>query len=349
VKSIDIIKNKTHFLVLFLLLFFISGCWKEIGVKQSENIPDFSYLEEWGDTLTIRASFDEYGEWGGHTEKLLIYYFDQELYGEYLRDTVKNKKELLDTIPQKIIEHRLFKIGENDKIIISRFLDSILSYSLRTQNFGHAGRHYTVGSEHLYIHFYDFYGATWKPYQNLKKLVNKSISVKLPSYIDRKLHLKLFNLKKHQKVIVRYKFPKKTSAYMWIDNADIIYGKNKTDIVIEIDKESLLDKVNYSGKSLIIKGDSSFVSQEKINEDENAYIKLQVKGDLYLTSKEDNNITLINTIFFEIDRNKHPYKLGVNSTNNNGNIHLIPPEGDFIENKVIIFIKNNEIKEVKIY
>lgn len=79
----------------------------ENDIKKNENIPDFSFLESWRDTLTINASFDEYGEWGGHTEKLWIYYFDQELFGEFLRDTVEDKKELLDSIPQKIVEHKL--------------------------------------------------------------------------------------------------------------------------------------------------------------------------------------------------------------------------------------------------
>ena len=129
---------------------------------------------EYKDTLKISAVIGDFGEWGGHEERFLIFNKnDLGLWANYYKDTL-TYEEFKRGIKPVIVQDTNFKISRNDELIISDFLQDLTKMNLCQLAFSNGGSIYTVNDTDstLYIRFYDT-EMRWTGFTRMKKLLLK--------------------------------------------------------------------------------------------------------------------------------------------------------------------------------
>jgi hypothetical protein len=128
----------TKYLILILLLLL-----NKSGHCQNNNNNDVSFFGFGSfekDTMYIRTTFVECGEWGGNFEVIKIYMVGDNCYAvfeKYLADCSSVK--LNDGKPiQKLITKIVRPIGRVEQLLVRQYLHSLLDLKFSETDFGHA-------------------------------------------------------------------------------------------------------------------------------------------------------------------------------------------------------------------
>jgi hypothetical protein len=125
------------------LVFILLSLLTKSGLCQNNNNKDVSFfgLGSFGkDTMYIRTTFIECGEWGGNLEVIKIYMVDINCYAifeQYLADcsSVKlNNGRPIQELTRKIVRH----IGRVEQLLVREYMHSLLDLKLSETDFGHA-------------------------------------------------------------------------------------------------------------------------------------------------------------------------------------------------------------------
>jgi hypothetical protein len=170
------IMNKNFAIILFILLYsFLTACENKKD-KVLKNTNSLSYTpglrapgEEYGsplnivnksDTLKILIEASDYGEWGGHREKILIQRNqDNKIFARFIKDTVpyevieKGGIGVLNDKLRVIVLDKTKLLNVNDEKLISIFLQRLLELYLKHEVHANSGTVYQVINTNSTLNF----------------------------------------------------------------------------------------------------------------------------------------------------------------------------------------------------
>ena len=163
-------------LFIFLITLIIGSCIN--SNKESKNHNENFQEQVLGSIigsgrLKLTASFNECGEWGGHYEKIDIYSEENNLYAEYIRDTVDCEK--LHSINRKEIQKKILKLNETHEKAISEYLKSLLEMRLKINvpcNFGITYK--AIMSDSTLMIEHSCAKKDWSEFEKLKRQLQKN-------------------------------------------------------------------------------------------------------------------------------------------------------------------------------
>lgn len=125
-------------------------------------------IRYYNDTLIILVQLDDCGEWGGHTEKLVLYGVDQnKVFAHYSKDSVKCNE--MDTKQPLIIKDTVIQLDNRKQKQVSLFIQKLIEVKLFNICISNSGNYYQISTSDstLNIIFYDT-RKIWKGYEKLK-------------------------------------------------------------------------------------------------------------------------------------------------------------------------------------
>ncbi|ESU21264.1 hypothetical protein FCR2A7T_06920 [Flavobacterium cauense R2A-7] len=177
--------KKDHLQLIFIIIsLLLLSCDSKEGTQHIKNNPSESEViffrenDPAGFTsdmkLTLKAEFDECGEWGGHKEEMVIYIKPKKgFHLDYRKFSVNcdSMDAFLNAPIQKLETSKTIKLVDANKISISNYLNRMLKSKINEGFPGHAGNLFSAitSDSTLIISVYDYKKIDIESYNKLQR------------------------------------------------------------------------------------------------------------------------------------------------------------------------------------
>ncbi|MDV7699089.1 hypothetical protein N6B72_19395 [Chryseobacterium soli] len=133
---------------IFLIILFFVGCSdKETSKKTDLQQAKYSFKNILGykDTLCIKSTFQDCGEWGGHDELIKMYRSDRKIRLAYVKYKV-NCGERYNTgsiIQKRDVTENLI-LSDSQQVDVMNYINTLMKLKFIDQEIGHSGNAFLV-------------------------------------------------------------------------------------------------------------------------------------------------------------------------------------------------------------